>query len=133
DALKKQYLDGAGNEKNAIFADSLASLYKAANQFDSAGWFAARASEFFNTAESWMKSADIFYQAYTLALSPDKQQEYASKAQEFYSKVLRQHPENLEAKTKMAMTYLTTASPMQGIAMLREVLAKDPRNELALF
>ena len=31
------------------------------------------------------------------------------------------------------MTYLTSPNPMQGITMLREVLAKDPKNELALF
>ena len=42
-------------------------------------------------------------------------------------------PENLEAKTKLAMTYLTSSNPMQGIMMLREVLAVDPENELALF
>jgi len=31
------------------------------------------------------------------------------------------------------MTYLSSGSPMQGIGMLREVLAADPKNELALF
>ena len=33
----------------------------------------------------------------------------------------------------MAMTYLTSSNPIQGITMLREVLVKDPKNELALF
>ena len=42
-ALKKELDKSAGKEKNAIFADSLASLYRAANQFDSAAWFAERA------------------------------------------------------------------------------------------
>jgi cytochrome c-type biogenesis protein CcmH/NrfG len=31
------------------------------------------------------------------------------------------------------MTYLNSDNPMQGIMMLREVLATDPNNELALF
>ena len=131
--LKKEYGNSTGNEKNAIFADSLASLYRAANQFDSAAWFAERASEFFKTTESWMKTADNYYQAYTLAVNQDKQRSLGSKAQEFYGKVLDREPENLDAKTKMAMTYLTSSNPMQGITMLREVLAKDPKNELALF
>jgi len=131
--LKKEYAESAEKEKNAIFADSLANLYEAANQFDSAGWFAGKASEFFNNTESWLKAADNYYQAYALALNQEKQREYAAKAQEFYNKVLQRDPENLEAKTKMAMTYVTSPNPMQGIMMLREVLVKDPKNELALF
>lgn len=131
--LKKEYDKSVEKEKNAIFADSLASLYRTANQFDSAGWFAEKASAFFNNTASWLKTADNYYQAYTLALSQDKQQALAVKAQEFYGKVLEREPDHLEAKTKMAMTYVTSSNPMQGIMMLREVLSKDPRNELALF
>ena len=131
--LKKEYDNSTEKEKNAIFADSLASLYRTANQFDSAGWYAEKASEFFNTSESWIKAADNYYQAYTLALNQEKQRRLAEKAQEFYGKVLQREPENLEVKTKMAMTYLTSSNPMQGISMLREVLVKDPKNELALF
>jgi Flp pilus assembly protein TadD len=84
-------------------------------------------------AESWMKTADNYYQAYTLALTPEKQKTFGGKAQEYYGKVLESDPENLEARTKMAMTYLTSSNPMQGIMMLRDVLQKDPKNELALF
>ncbi len=131
--LKKEYGGSAGNEKNAIFADSLASLYRIANQFDSAAWYAAKASEFFNNIESWQKAADDYYQAYALALDQGKQRSFASKAQEFYGKVMDADPGNLEVRTKMAMTYLTSSNPMQGIMMLREVLATDPKNELALF
>jgi tetratricopeptide (TPR) repeat protein len=132
-AVKKELDKSVGKEKNAIFADSLSSLYRAANQFDSAGWYAERASEYFADTKSWIKAADNYYQAYTLALNQTRQQELAGKAQEFYGKVLEREPDNLEAKTKMAMTYLTSPSPMQGIMMLREVLIQDPKNELALF
>jgi len=132
-SVKKSLAETSGKEKNAIFADSLASLYRAANQFDSAAWYAERAAEFFNKVESWRKVADNYYQAYTLALSQDKQRAMASKAQEYYGKVIEANPEDLEAKTNMAMTYITSSNPMQGIMMLREVLAVDPQNEGALF
>ncbi|MEO5600812.1 MAG: tetratricopeptide repeat protein [Cyclobacteriaceae bacterium] len=131
--VKSQFLESTEKEKNAIFADSLANLYRIANQFDSAAWFAEKASEFFNNTESWIETADNYYQAYTLALDQNKQKRWAVKAQEFYGKVLKTEPDNLEVKTKMAMTYLASSSPMQGITMLREVLLKDPTNELALF
>jgi tetratricopeptide (TPR) repeat protein len=131
--VKTQFQASTEKEKNAIFADSLANLYRIANQYDSAAWFAERASEFFNNTESWTKAADNYYQAYTLALDQRRQKMLGEKAQQFYGKVLASEPDNLEAKTKMAMTYLTSSSPMKGITMLREVLAKDPTNELALF
>jgi tetratricopeptide (TPR) repeat protein len=132
-AFRSQLAATTEKEKNAIFADSLANLYRVANHFDSAAWFAEEASKFFNTTDSWIKAGDNYYQAYTLALDQSKQKALASKTQEFYGKVLKANPADLTVKTRMAMTYLTSSNPMQGITMLREVLAKDPQNELALF
>jgi len=123
---------GLTNEKNAIFADSLAKLYANAGKFDSAAWFAEEASKFFNTTESWINAGDQYYQAYTFAVDEAKQEQLAEKARVFFQKVLDSNPSNLEVKTKLAMTYLSS-SPMKGVTMLREVLAADPKNELALL
>jgi tetratricopeptide (TPR) repeat protein len=132
-SFRSQFSSSTEKEKNAIFADSLANLYRIANHFDSAAWFAEEASKFFNTMESWVKAGDNYYQAYTLALDQSRQKALAAKTQEFYGKVLKADPSDLTVKNRMAMTYLTSENPMQGITMLREVLAKDPQNELALF
>ena len=130
--MRDQMRERLPKEKNAIFADSLANLYGEAGKFDSAAWFAEEASEFFNTTESWIKAGDHYYQAYTFALDQARQNQLAEKAREFFKKVLDANPKNLEVKTKLAMTYLSD-SPMQGVLMLREVLAEDPKNELALL
>jgi outer membrane protein len=132
-SFRNQWHEGSEDEKNAIFADSLASLYAKSNRFDSAAWFAEEAAKFFNKTENWIKAGDNYYQAFTLSINQEKQKLYASKAQEFYAKVLKQNPEDLDVKNKMAMTYVNSSNPMQGITMLREVLAKDPENESALF
>jgi len=132
DRLRARYLSPLPEEKNAIFADSLAVLYNEAGLFDSAAWFAERAATFFKTDESLLRAGNAYYEAYTFALDASKQKVLAEKARDLYSKILEKQPENLEAKTKMAMTYLSSA-PMKGVAMLREVLADDPANELALF
>jgi outer membrane protein len=124
--------EGTG-EKSAIFADSLADLYLEAGRFDSAAWYADRSAAFFNNLESWIKAGDNFYQAYTFAMDQLKQNEMAAKAQQYFTLVLRNDPGNLEVKSKMAMTYLTSPNPMQGITLLREVLAEDPKNQSALF
>src|SRR6187551_554042 len=131
--IRAQYLEGSEKEKNAIFADSLANLYQQAGKFDSAAWFEEEASKFFNTTESWINTGDRYYEAFTFAIDQDKQKQLAEKAQQFYKKVLDVNPKSLDVKTKMAMTYVSSANPMQGILMLREVIAADPKNELALF
>lgn len=130
--LRGEYAASSEKQKKAIFADSLATLYAKASRFDSAGMFAEKAATFFNTEESWFKAGDSYYQAYTFALNANKQGNLGEKAREQFQKVLDINPKNLEAKTKMGMTYLSTA-PMQGVAMLKEVLEADPKNELALF
>ena len=131
--LRIQYQTSSENQKKAIFADSLAGLYAEAGKFDSAGWYAEQAAMFFNNEKSWEKAGDNYYQAYTFALDATKQNQLAEKTREHFTKVLELNPVNLEAKTKMAMTYLSSGTPMQGIMMLREVLKADPKNELAMF
>src|SRR5688572_30648549 len=131
--LRDTYKATSESQKKAIFADSLASLYTRAGKFDSAGWYAEQAAKFFNNEKSWFKAGDGYYQAYTFTLDAEKQAQLAEKTREQFGKVLDLNPRNLDAKTKMAMTYLSSGNPMQGITMLREVLKDDPKNELAMF
>lgn len=132
-SIRSQYTSDASNQKNAIFADSLRSLYTQAGQFDSAAWYAEQAATFFNTTESFLKAGNAYYEAYTFAMGPEKQEQMAVKARTWLGKVLASEPKNLEVKTRMAMTYMSSKAPMQGITMMREVLSEDPKNEFALF
>jgi outer membrane protein len=131
--LRSKFSADSKNEKNAIFADSLADLYAVAGKFDSSAWFAEESAKFFNTTESWIKAGDQYYQAYNFAIDKTRQAHFASRAQSFYNKVLEETPGNNDVKTKLAMTHLTEANPMRAITMLREVLAADPTNKLALY
>jgi len=131
--MRVQFEKEGTGEKSAIFADSLADLYLEAGRFDSAAWYADKSAAFFNTMESWIKAGESYYNAYTFAMDQQKQNEMAAKAQQYFGLVLKSDPGNLEVKSKMAMTYLTSANPMQGITLLREVLAEDPKNQSALF
>ena len=131
--LRALYVSNSPNQKNTIFADSLAGLYTRAGQFDSAAWFAEEAATFFNTQESFMKAGNSYYEAYTFAMDAEKRDFLAKKTRDFLGKVLEKDPKNHEVKAKVAMTYLSSPSPMQGIMMLREILVEDPKNETALF
>jgi len=131
--IRQKLNESGSNQKNAIFADSLANLYRIAGKFDSAAWYAESAAEFFNEPAYWLKTAENYYEAYTFSIDEAKQRLLAEKSREYFSKVLVAEPSNLEVKTKMAMTYLSGSNPMQGIAMLREVLEVDPDNISAIF
>jgi len=131
--LRARYLSGTSEEKNAIFADSLVVLYQQAGLYDSASWYSERAATFFKTDESLLKAANASYEAYTYAVDREKQKILAEKTRALFEQVLERNPGDLEAKTKTAMTYLSSESPMTGIKMLREVVDTDPKNELALF
>lgn len=132
-AVRTQFGQNQSNQKNAIFADSLRTLYTQAGQFDSAAWFAEEAATFFNTTESFLNAGNSYYEAYTFAMEPAKQEQLAEKTRTWLGKVVAADPKNLEAKTKIAMTYVSSKAPMQGITLLREVLAEDPKNEFALY
>ncbi len=129
----KAVFQNSSYKKNAIFADSLQSLYTLAGQFDSAAWFGEKAATFFNTTESFLKAGNSFYKAYTFAMDQQKQKVLAEKTREYLGKVIEVNPKNYEARINVAMTYLSTGGPMQGIRLMKDVLSEDPKNELALF
>ncbi len=85
------------NEKNAIFADSLQSLFAQAGQFDSAAEYGVKAATFFNTTKSFLKAGNSYYEAYTFAMNPQKQKVLAEKAREWLGKgSIDEDPKNYE-------------------------------------
>jgi tetratricopeptide (TPR) repeat protein len=131
--IRRKWAQEGQTQKSSIFADSLRILYFQAGVFDSAAWFAESSATFLKSTDSYLKAGNAYYEAYTYAVQPEKQQALAGKTREYLGKVVEKDPGNLEAKTRIAMTYVGGESPMQGIRMLREVLEADPRNEFALF
>ncbi|MBS1486206.1 MAG: tetratricopeptide repeat protein [Bacteroidetes bacterium] len=132
-AAARKAFNTSSDRKNAIFADSLQTLYAQAGKFDSAAWFGEKAATFFNRTPNFLKAGNSYYEAYTFAMDEQKRNELAEKTRHWLNKVIDAEPKNYEAKVKVAMTYLSTGGPMQGIRLLREVLKEDPKNELALF
>jgi tetratricopeptide (TPR) repeat protein len=130
--LRKSYLSVSNKEKKSNFADSLITAYRKIHRYDSAAVYAERVSEMKPTALSWARTADIYMEAFNFASDEDKPA-LNGKARSYYSKILEQDPGNLEVKSKLALTYVGTENPMQGIKILREVLQTDPKNESALY
>jgi len=132
-SLKEKLRLAKNTEKSLTFADSLAELYLKSNKYDSAARFIEIIAENNPSEENLLRAGEVYYEAYGFAMDPKKQASLGAKARDYFKKVLDSSPDNLEVKNKLAMTYLTTSNPMQGIMMLREILEKDPDNESAIF
>lgn len=120
-------------EKYASLAEEIASLYTNAGKFDSAAFFLEKAALKTETIESWEKAGSAYYDAYSFAMNEQKVAFLADKSRTYLNKVLEKDPKRLDLKTKIAMTYVSSANPMQGITMLREILEEDPTNEDGLY
>ncbi len=133
DRLAEKIKKSENKEKVAIFADSLAALYAHAQKFDSAAYYAELALEQNKTLARLSDAGSYNLEAFKFAMEPARQKEFSRKAEGYLTEVLRQNPEQLEAKSKLAMIYVSSENPMKGIRMLQEVLDKDPENKEALF
>ncbi len=130
--LRKSFASVSNKEKKTIFADSLIAAYRKIHRYDSAAVYSEKVSELEPTALNWAKTADVYMEAFNFASDADKPV-LNDKAREYYNRILKQDPGNLEVKSKLAMTYVGTEDPMQGIKILREVLQTDAQNESALY
>lgn len=132
DQLRSKYNQTSSLEK-ANAAIQVSEAFGKFQKFDSSAFYAEQAAILNPTVETNLRAGDRYYEAYGFAVEDSKAKVLGEKTRSFYQKALDQNPALLSAKANMAMTYVNTASPMQGILLLREVLDTDPTNELALF
>lgn len=114
-------------------ASELAYKYKAVEKFDSAGYFLEQLAQARPGEQTWKRAADAYFDAFTFATTQERQKLLGAKCQELYGKVLKNNPENLDAKTNLGMAFMASENPVQGVVLLREVLVADPRNEKAIY
>jgi tetratricopeptide (TPR) repeat protein len=131
--LKVKLVNEDSKENFAIFADSIGSLYVSSGKFDSAAYYFESAAVKVPESKRWEKAGNAYYEAYGFAMNEEKISYLAGKTRENLNKVIEADPERLDLKTKVAMTYVSSSNPMQGIVMLREILEKDESNQEALF
>ena len=131
-SLKDVYTKSTGKSKITA-ADALITQFVKYTRFDSAAYYANEVAKIEPSESNLMKAGGLYYEAFTYALESDKTVKMGEITRGIYQKVLDKNPNNLLAKTNMAMTYTATQTPMQGIMMLRDVIAKEPDYEPALF
>ena len=131
--LQESLSKSTDNEKSAIFADSLAFLFRSKARFDSAAVYSEQMAKLIPGRDHWYQAGADYYEAFTFSLTAEKARILGDKAREFFEKVLEEEPGNMEVKSKIAMTHIGTSNPMKGIMMLREIVQEDPENQDAIF
>ncbi len=131
--LRNSFFKSKSEKDKSIALDSMAVIYRSANLIDSVAYYAESLADQFPNIQTFFAAADAYYDVFSFAMNEQKVKQAAQKSRTFYEKILAQEPENTDAKVKLGVTYTITATPMQGIKMIREVLEKQPDNQLALF
>lgn len=114
---------------NAELQKQLAAAWDNFNQYAPAGFYYEALARNENTYRSWLKAGDVFAQAVQTTSDSLLKPALAEKTIAVYQHALEKDPKGLEAKTGLGATYVSASStPMQGIQLLREVVAADPQN-----
>jgi len=131
--LTSKYTASVSQNDKIKWANQLSEWYSKVKRFDSAAKYAEVVALLAPTELNTLAAGNRYYDAYGFALDEKRTNELGQKTREWYQKALDKNPNLMAAKANMAMTYVSTPNPMQGILLLREVLNADPTNELALF
>ena len=130
---KSDLIAGSLITDNEQALDSLMLVFQSVNKYDSAAYYAGRYAEAYPETEHWRKAGDAYYEAFKFAVDEVKTVQLVNQARSFYDKILNAGVNDLEARNNIAMMLVSTSNPMQGVMMLREILAEAPEDERALY
>lgn len=131
--LLQQYTSAANSKAKSVAAFKISDYFAEINKLDSAAKYAEQGAILDPTELNFVMAGDRYFNAFGFAVDDQKLAKLGAKTREWYQKAIDKNPNLLNVKANLAMTYVSTETPMQGIMMLREVLAADPTNEVALF
>lgn len=128
-SLKSLFVKETENKNKLRMVDSIARIFQSKFMYDSAAIYLAIHKKIQPSLEAIELEGDNFLDAFNFATDQNKATEYSEKAQKSYEEILAQVPDNLDVKSKLAMTYVASPNPMKGIMLLRENLEKNPTHK----
>jgi tetratricopeptide (TPR) repeat protein len=122
-------LKAASGDKKLALQKQLATSWDDVNQPAPAAFYYQAAAQTENKAQDWLNAGDRFNNAFKSSQDTSLQPVFIANAVEAFHNALKLSPESLEGKTGLGVAYVNGgAMPMQGIALLLEVVKKDPKN-----
>src|SRR5687768_6869932 len=109
--LRKQFESAPSATKKAEVAAVLGQKYQAISKFDSAGYYYETVANAKPTEQNFEKAGNQYFEAFSFAATEERGNFLGEKAQTMYGKVLETNPNNLDAKTNLAMTYIAGPAP----------------------
>lgn len=136
----KQISDLEAQLSNAPVGGKLALEKQLATKWDEVGQFAPAAFYYLDIARQsnqladWLDAGKCFNSAYKVSQDTAAQAAFITNAVEAFDHATKLQPNNLEAKMGLGIAYVNGgAMPMQGIALLLEVVKQEPKNHDALL
>ncbi|MDB5002866.1 MAG: hypothetical protein JWQ34_1091 [Mucilaginibacter sp.] len=127
--LEGQLEKASGDAEKLSLNKQLAARWDDVNQPAPAAFYYQAVARIDNSFDAWLKSGNRFNDAYKIMQDTAVTPAFITGAVEAFTNALKLKPQSLDGKTGLGVAYVNGgASPMQGIALLREVIAQDPGN-----
>lgn len=127
-------LENANAENKVLLLDSLAHSWQRLRVPALAAHYLDEKATLAPEEKNEMEAGSNYFEAFGLAGDTGLKAYLIQGAIRNYEKVLARNPENLDAKSDLALCYAEgTTNPMQGIMLLRDVVTKNPKHEGAQF
>ncbi len=135
DRIKEKLALEENVEKFSNFADSLSALFRSVGAYDSVAYYKELVFERLKTPLAELACADALFDL-TEVSPPDKSTVFARRALEHYKNVELYFTdlEDVKVKSAVLLVLINAAEgkpPMQGINILKEIVATSPQNILA--
>lgn len=126
--LENEFKTADGSKKVSLAA-SLAKKWDAVDQPVPSALYLEMVAQQEKTLDSWLASGEKLMKAFDNSRDSTLLQPLLQKANASYSAAVAIDSTNLDAKTGLGITIVNgMGMPMQGIAMLMDVVKKDPKN-----
>ncbi len=132
-ALELQLSKAPNAAAKTALQTQLAQNWDDVNQPAPAGFYYLDLARKSNDFNMWLKAGNRFNDAYKFTQDTLVQPAYIANAVEAFKQARKLKPDNLDAKTGLGIAYVNggAPSPMQGIALLLDVVKQDPANRNA--
>lgn len=127
--LTSFFINEGDLKKRAIFADSIAQMYREAMLFDSSAKYFEVAATLNPVAELNERAALGVFEAFQNSTTEESRKTLGKKAIGLLDKVLENNAQNVDAQIKKSVCLVyTEPMPMAGISSLKEIINANPKN-----